>query len=133
LTVLSYLKDVANKENMLVKRPPHSGRRSHNHPKYIEIPSRKSSSRSNISPFGRTPPTGASNSPTVASCLGLESPFRERSGSVPARPPIFERRRHRTQSEGTPAVEGVSCYWTCFIELQFTICICTSKEIIQIL
>ena len=26
--------------------------------------------------------------------------FRHRAGSVPTRPPIFERRRHRTQSEG---------------------------------
>jgi len=66
--------------------------------RHIDIPSSKSSSRSNISPFGRTPPSGASNSPTVAS--RLEGWIRHRAGSVPNRPPLQERRRHRTQSEG---------------------------------
>jgi len=95
--VSSYLREDEDEEDRLSKRPPH-GRKSVHTPKYMEIPSSKSSSRSNVSPFGRTPPTGASNSPTVASQLvGL---FRHRAGSVPTRPPIFERRRHRTQSEG---------------------------------
>jgi len=95
--VSSYLREEEDDEDRLSKRPPH-GRKSVHTPKYMEIPSSKSSSRSNVSPFGRTPPTGASNSPTVASQLvGL---FRHRAGSVPTRPPIFERRRHRTQSEG---------------------------------
>lgn len=64
--------------------------------RFMDIPSSsKSSSRSNISPFGRTPPT---SSPNVAS--RLEGLFRNRAGSVPNKPPIFDRRRHRTQSEG---------------------------------
>lgn len=96
--VSSYLRDVEDEDDRLMKRPPHTGRRSVHNPKYMEIPSSKSSSRSNVSPFGRTPPTGTSNSPTVVS--RLESLFRDRAGSVPTRPPIFERRRHRTQSEG---------------------------------
>ena len=74
------------------------------------------SSRSNISPFGRTPPSLLSGSPTVSSsgpprttalCRQVasrlegwrEGLFRHRAGSVPTRPPL-ERKRHRTQSEG---------------------------------
>lgn len=63
--VSSYLRDDDDDEDRLSKRPPH-GRKSVHTPKYMEIPSSKSSSRSNVSPFGRTPPTGASNSPTVS-------------------------------------------------------------------
>lgn len=64
--------------------------------RFMDVPgSSKSSSRSNVSPFGRTPP---SSSPNVAS--RLEGLFRNRAGSVPNKPPIFDRRRHRTQSEG---------------------------------
>ena len=63
--VSSYLREDEDDEDRLSKRPPH-GRKSVHTPKYMEIPSSKSSSRSNVSPFGRTPPTGASNSPTVS-------------------------------------------------------------------
>ena len=63
--VSSYLREDEDEEDRLSKRPPH-GRKSVHTPKYMEIPSSKSSSRSNVSPFGRTPPTGASNSPTVS-------------------------------------------------------------------
>lgn len=62
--VSSYLRDDDDDDDRVSKRPPH-GRKSVHTPKYMEIPSSKSSSRSNVSPFGRTPPTGASNSPTV--------------------------------------------------------------------
>merc|ERR1719219_2590107 len=69
-------------------------------PKYIEIPgvNSKSSSRSNLSPFGRSSP-GTASSPSVASQL-IGGLFRHRAGSVPTRQPMLERRRHRTQSEG---------------------------------
>jgi len=89
----------SDEEDRVVTRPPHSGggRRSIHTPKYMDIPNSNTSSRSNISPFGRTPPSGLSSSPTVAS--RLEGMFRHRAGSVPTRPPL-ERRRHRTQSEG---------------------------------
>ena len=64
--VSSYLRDDDDDDDRIARRPPH-GRKSVHTPKYMEIPSSKSSSRSNVSPFGRTPPTGASNSPTVSS------------------------------------------------------------------
>ena len=49
---------------------------------------------------GKTPPSGSSHSgsPGVVSRLG--GWFRNRAGSVPNRPQLNERRRHRTQSEG---------------------------------
>jgi len=71
-------------------------------PKYIEIPGvgSKSSSRCNLSPFGRSPPgPGAASSPSVVTRM-YEGMFRNRAGSVPTRQPMLERRRHRTQSEG---------------------------------
>jgi len=98
--VSSYLRD--DDDDRVMSRPPHSGgRRSVHTPKYMDIPNSNNSSRSNISPFGRTPPSGVSGSPTVAARLEgwKDGLFRHRAGSVPTRPPI-ERRRHRTQSEG---------------------------------
>jgi len=98
--ISSYFK--YDEDERVVSRPPHTGgRRSIHTPKYMDIPTSNTSSRSNISPFGRTPPSGVSGSPTVASRLEgwKDGLFRHRAGSVPTRPPI-ERRRHRTQSEG---------------------------------
>lgn len=98
--ISSYFK--YDEDERVISRPPHSGgRRSVHTPKYMDIPNSNTSSRSNISPFGRTPPSGVSGSPTVASRLEgwKDGIFRHRAGSVPTRPPI-ERRRHRTQSEG---------------------------------
>lgn len=66
-------------------------------PKHIPSTSSNNSSRSNISPFGKTPPSLLAGSPTILS--RLDGFFRHRAGSVPSRPPV-ERRRHRTQSEG---------------------------------
>ncbi len=76
--------------------------------RFIEIPS---SSRSKHSPsqFGKTPP--APPNPTPSSTSGqspggggllnrFDSWFRSRAGSVPSRPNLGGRRRHRTQSEG---------------------------------
>jgi len=92
--VQSYLRD--HDDEKVTSRPPRGEVKKFG--RHIDIPSSKSSSRSNISPFGRTPPSGASGSPTVAA--RLEGWFRHRAGSVPNRPPLQERRRHRTQSEG---------------------------------
>jgi len=92
--VQSFLRD--EDEDKVTCRPPRGEVKKWG--RHMDIPSSKSSSRSNISPFGRTPPSGPSGSPTVAS--RLEGWFRHRAGSVPNRPPMAERRRHRTQSEG---------------------------------
>jgi len=92
--VQSFLRD--QDDDKVTSRPPRGEVRKWG--RHIDIPSSKSSSRSNVSPFGRTPPSGASNSPTMVS--RFEGWFRNRAGSVPSRPIILERRRHRTQSEG---------------------------------
>ena len=60
------------------------------------------------SPFGRTPPAapnttplGQSPAPPLPSGLtALAGWFRSRAGSVPSRPNLSSRRRHRTHSEG---------------------------------
>lgn len=103
--VVSCLRDEED-EKVVTSRPPRAmtldtvSRRVS--PKYIEIPGvgSKSSSRSNLSPFGRSPPgPGAASSPSVVTRM-YEGMFRNRAGSVPTRQPMLERRRHRTQSEG---------------------------------
>ena len=63
--ISSYFK--YDEDERVVSRPPHTGgRRSIHTPKYMDIPNSNTSSRSNISPFGRTPPSGVSGSPTVS-------------------------------------------------------------------
>jgi len=99
--ISSYIRE--DDDDRITSRPPQSGGRKIATPKHMEIPCSSStvstnSSRSNISPFGKTPPNLLAGSPTIVSRLeGIL--FRHRAGSVPTRPPL-ERRRHRTQSEG---------------------------------
>jgi hypothetical protein len=101
--ISSYIRDDDDDSvGRVTTRPPTSAssntnRRSLTATTPRHIPSSTNSSRSNISPFGKTPPSLLAGSPTIVS--RLEGLFRHRAGSVPSRPPV-ERRRHRTQSEG---------------------------------
>lgn len=99
--ISSYIRD-DDADDRVTSRPPPVNRKSLSTttPKHIPSTSSNNSSRSNISPFGKTPPSLLAGSPTIVSRLeGLTGLFRHRAGSVPSRPPV-ERRRHRTQSEG---------------------------------
>eukprot|EP00096_Caligus_rogercresseyi_P008574 TRINITY_DN2762_c0_g1_i2.p1 TRINITY_DN2762_c0_g1~~TRINITY_DN2762_c0_g1_i2.p1 ORF type:complete len:783 (+),score=271.02 TRINITY_DN2762_c0_g1_i2:104-2452(+) len=95
-------------------RPPLPGKSPRNGggppTRFIDIPSNKqsSSSSSSLNNNPQPPHTGGGwlkQSPGGSSTghspsSSIMSWIRQRTGSVPSRPPFFERRRHRTQSEG---------------------------------
>jgi len=105
--VQSYLMDQDDEKPAVPtsSRPPRgdtSGRTSKSG-RYIDIPNSKLSPRGNFHLSGRTPPSsGHSGSPGAGVVSRIEGwfGFRNRAGSVPNRPNLHERRRHRTQSEG---------------------------------
>jgi hypothetical protein len=65
--------------------------------RFIDIPSSLSKNKLSPAQLGKTPPPSGQSPNIIAR---FDSWFRSRAGSVPSRPNLGGRRRHRTQSEG---------------------------------